>query len=529
MELIAGTGAGRVVGVTASGIIRGLLAKHELVAADAAHRERIARLEGEIDQGGDARRVIEDAKEHLGEAVKAEVVAALRDNSRALVGMADENFQKTMAAARGELDRKHKLFQALVKPLSEGYKKLNPQIEQLSVQVQSVTAETAKLSGALSDNRQVGKWGEIQLRRVVELAGMARHCDFVEQPTIKGTRGRPDMAVVLVRGDGGGVPAHRRRSRRGSGGQREAAGGEARRGDARGGVQRQVPSVRGALGLPPEGLRAVLAKRTLDTCYTCLGTPCGRSARVLVFRSSSTLRLSALTTLTRQLVDIQRKLCCELDTLQFGQRVVHHYNPLSHAQQPAERYLRLYLTRRKPEALLLGMNPSPWGMTQSGVPFGDVELVRNWLQINIRVQQPAHQHCAYPIQGSSCQKRDNSGRRLWGWARSRFETPQEFFARFAVLNYCPLCFIGTKPNGNVGNLTLNKLAPCDKPRLFKACDAALVDFCEALRPERVIGIGRFATTRAQQALIGSIKHPSTSNMQTQAAWITEIEEQLGLS
>ena len=114
--------------------------------------------------------------------------------------MADENFQKTMAAAKGELDRKHQLFEGLVKPLSSGYERLNPQIEQLAAQVQSVTAETAKLAGALSDNRRVGQWGEIQLRRVVELAGMAKHCDFVEQPTSEGSQGRPDMVVKLPNG-----------------------------------------------------------------------------------------------------------------------------------------------------------------------------------------------------------------------------------------------------------------------------------------------------------------------------------------
>ena len=63
-----------------------------------------------------------------------------------------------MAAAKGELDRKHQQFKGLVKPLSSGYGKLNPQIEQLTAQVRSVTAETAKLSGALSDSRQVGLW-----------------------------------------------------------------------------------------------------------------------------------------------------------------------------------------------------------------------------------------------------------------------------------------------------------------------------------------------------------------------------------
>ncbi len=149
MEPIMAAVAGLVVGAVAGWVVRGM-------------------------SGNNARRAIEDAKERLGETVKVEVAGAIRENSEVLVGMADENFKKTMAVAKGELDRKHQLFEGLVKPLSEGYEKLNPQIEQLSAHVQSVTAETAKLSGALLDNRQVGNWGEIQLRRVVELAGMAK-------------------------------------------------------------------------------------------------------------------------------------------------------------------------------------------------------------------------------------------------------------------------------------------------------------------------------------------------------------------
>ncbi len=173
MDLIAGAAAGLAVGAVAGWIARGLW-------------------------GSGARRAIEDARERFGEAVKADVAGAIRDHSEVLVGMADENFKKTMAAAQGELDRKHQLFEGLVKPLSDAHVKLNPQIEQLAAQVQSVTAETAKLSGALSDNRRVGQWGEIQLRRVVELAGMAKHCDFDEQRTVKGTR--PDMVVRLPNG-----------------------------------------------------------------------------------------------------------------------------------------------------------------------------------------------------------------------------------------------------------------------------------------------------------------------------------------
>ena len=186
MELIAAVVAGLVVGAAAGWIVKSRLTKSERAAAFRAH--------------DDAQRVIEEVKEHLGQAVRADVSAALKDSSELLAGMADSNFRKTMAEAKSELDKKHLLFAGLVKPLSEGYLKLNPQIEQLSAQVQSVTAEAAKLSGALSDNRQVGQWGEIQLRRVVEMAGMTKHCDFDEQAVCEGTRARPDMVVKLPNG-----------------------------------------------------------------------------------------------------------------------------------------------------------------------------------------------------------------------------------------------------------------------------------------------------------------------------------------
>lgn len=199
MESIAAAIAAAVVAVaaaTVAWIVRGRLAQSERAAQEASHRERVAGLEARLAEGGDAAKAIEDARAGLGETV----ATALREGSDALVDLADANFRKSMAEAKGELDKKHLLFVGLVKPLSEGYLKLNPQIEQLSAQVQSVTAEAAKLSGALSDNRQVGQWGEIQLRRVVEMAGMSKHCDFDEQVVCEGTRGRPDMVVKLPNG-----------------------------------------------------------------------------------------------------------------------------------------------------------------------------------------------------------------------------------------------------------------------------------------------------------------------------------------
>ena len=154
-------------------------------------------MEGELKQANDAQTILEAAKEQLGEAFQATASKALQNNNEAFLDVANENFGKTLETAKSEFNQRHQLFQELVKPLSENYGKLNPQIETLTTQVQSVTTETAKLSGALTDSRQMGNWGEIQLRRVVEVAGMVEYCDFAEQTTLDGMGGRPDMVIKL--------------------------------------------------------------------------------------------------------------------------------------------------------------------------------------------------------------------------------------------------------------------------------------------------------------------------------------------
>ena len=112
---------------------------------------------------------------------------AKRDGDR-LLKLANENLGKTLETAKGEIDKKHELFEQMVEPLRQNYEKLGPQIKALTTQVHS-------LDGALRDNRRVGNWGEVQLKRVVEIAGMVKYCDFDTQPTVGGYR--PDLVVYL--------------------------------------------------------------------------------------------------------------------------------------------------------------------------------------------------------------------------------------------------------------------------------------------------------------------------------------------
>ena len=139
----------------------------------------------------------EEAKARQSDAFRVLANQVLRENTEQFLNVANQNFGKTLESAKGEFNQRHEQFQALVKPLTEDYAKLNPQIDSLILQSNYLAAETSKLSSALTDSRQIGSWGEIQLRRIVELAGMTEHCDFVEQTTASDSPDRPDLTVRL--------------------------------------------------------------------------------------------------------------------------------------------------------------------------------------------------------------------------------------------------------------------------------------------------------------------------------------------
>jgi single-strand selective monofunctional uracil DNA glycosylase len=226
-------------------------------------------------------------------------------------------------------------------------------------------------------------------------------------------------------------------------------------------------------------------------------------------------------------VMISRRLAREVDGLVFGPPTAGTYNPLVYARRPHEAYLERY-ARQGVDAFLVGMNPGPWGMAQTGVPFGEVGLVRDFLGIEARVDQPQRVHPRRPIEGFACGRSEVSGRRFWGWARERFGTAAAFSRRFLVANYCPLVFM--EASGK--NRTPDKLPAAEQEPLFAACDAALRRLVEWCDPERVIGVGRFAADRAAAALgtggppIASILHPSPASPAANRGWAAAVERQL---
>ena len=226
------------------------------------------------------------------------------------------------------------------------------------------------------------------------------------------------------------------------------------------------------------------------------------------------------------LVAITRRLARAADRLVFAPPVAFVYNPLDYARAPLERYLERWGSAPK-EVVLVGMNPGPFGMMQTGVPFGEVALVRDWLGLEAPVGRPEREHPKRPVEGFACRRSEVSGARLWGWARQRFTTPERFFARFFVWNWCPLGFLAA----NGSNQTPDKLAAGERAALERVCDRALAEVVAALAPRIAIGIGGVAERALVRALgdrvprlpVGRIPHPSPASPAANRGWAAQAE------
>lgn len=205
--------------------------------------------------------------------------------------------------------------------------------------------------------------------------------------------------------------------------------------------------------------------------------------------------------------------------LQFAAPVTHVYNPLEYAWESHAAYLKSYGDTRK-KVIFLGMNPGPFGMAQTGVPFGEINAVRNWLKIERPIGKPPLEHPRRPVEGFACKRREISGQRLWGLFASRFPEAKDFFAEHFVANFCPLAFL--EASGR--NRTPDKLPASELAALLAPCDEHLRRVVEILQPEWVIGVGGFAEKRAlrvlrdQRVKIGRILHPSPASPSANRAW-----------
>lgn len=223
-------------------------------------------------------------------------------------------------------------------------------------------------------------------------------------------------------------------------------------------------------------------------------------------------------TLAEEMLSAARRLCEEVSRLRFGPPVTHVYNPLEYAWGPQRQYIERYGATRK-RVVLLGMNPGPFGMGQTGVPFGEVARVREFLGIEGTVGRPAHEHPERPVLGFGCTRSEVSGARVWGLVEARWGTAASFFKEHYVANYCPLLFM--EEGGK--NRTPDKLAASERAALQAACDRHLQRVVELLAPTWVIGVGGWAELRARAALgdrvqIGRILHPSPASPAANSGW-----------
>ena len=231
-----------------------------------------------------------------------------------------------------------------------------------------------------------------------------------------------------------------------------------------------------------------------------------------------------------QLLAAADTLCAGLAPLRFAAPVHTVYNPLLYARKPHTTYVRRF-ARSGIDALLLGMNPGPFGMAQIGVPFGEIAAVRDWMGITDEVERPLVEHPKRPITGFACTRSEVSGRRLWGLFQERFPVADSFFEKHYVANYCPLVFM----DEGGANLTPDKLPAGERAAVEAVCDAHLIATIRTVQPRWVIGIGGFAQKRATLALaaagirdvqVGTILHPSPASPAANRGWAEQATRQL---
>ncbi|KAM8867358.1 single-strand selective monofunctional uracil DNA glycosylase-like [Synchiropus picturatus] len=252
----------------------------------------------------------------------------------------------------------------------------------------------------------------------------------------------------------------------------------------------------------------------------------GTSARVKMeestrscggFKPAAELGLSP----SARFLQVELELNLLLRQLKFSDPVQYIYSPLEYAWDTHRCFVEKYC-RGGQSVLFLGMNPGPFGMAQTGVPFGEVKSVVDWLQVTGEVSRPAVEHPKRRITGLACTQSEVSGARFWGFFRKLCGEPELFFRHCFVHNLCPLIFMSASGK----NLTPPELPAGEREKLLGLCDAALCQAVQALGVSMVIGVGRVAEQRARRALsaagvdvrVEGVMHPSPRNPLANKGW-----------
>ena len=230
-----------------------------------------------------------------------------------------------------------------------------------------------------------------------------------------------------------------------------------------------------------------------------------------------------------ELIAATQCLAGELRDLEFSPPVAYVYRTLDYTWEAHRLYLERFGVGHK-RVVFLGMNPGPFGMAQTGVPFGEVAAVRDWMGIETAIGKPEPEHPKRPVEGFNCQRSEVSGRRLWGLFAERFETAEAFFKDHFVLNYCPLVWM----SATGANLTPDKISAAEIAAVERACLKHLQEIIALLKPSWLIGVGGFAEERLRRAAaahgstaaIGRILHPSPASPAANRGWAEVANRQL---
>ncbi|XP_006564278.1 single-strand selective monofunctional uracil DNA glycosylase [Apis mellifera] len=220
---------------------------------------------------------------------------------------------------------------------------------------------------------------------------------------------------------------------------------------------------------------------------------------------------ASLGNISEQILSVERDLVIELGKIVFHSPIEYVYSPLEYAFNIHTMYVQKYCNTIK-KILFLGMNPGPWGMSQTGVPFGEISMVRDWLKICGPVGKPVKEQPNRKVTGFQCNRSEISGKRLWSLFQKLCGSPEKFFQQAYIHNYCPIALM--KKNGC--NITPAEIKGSEIQTLHSSCDKALLDIIKIIKAEIVIGIGGYAEKRAQFVIQSSklpikvlcLPHPS---------------------
>ncbi len=225
-----------------------------------------------------------------------------------------------------------------------------------------------------------------------------------------------------------------------------------------------------------------------------------------------------------------RTLSDAMDALEFEAPVAWTYNPLNYAWAGHEAYVRRFAGGQK-KTLYLGMNPGPFGMAQTGVPFGEIAAVTGWLGIRAEVGRPPVCHPKRPVDGFACPRSEVSGRRLWGLFAELYGTAERFFKEAYVANYCPLIWMAESG----ANVTPAQLPIAQAARVDEACQKHLRRLIEVFRPQYLVGVGGYALKQLEIAAAhfpgegmttGVLLHPSPASPMANKCWPEKPKQQL---